>query len=216
MNTLLVALAILVACVTMGHGLTCTSPDVKITIKITDPTEFDHAERYLFTGVMAYSFRKYCSVFNPMDTRCTDAYNNTIDTADVNISHVTDRFAMCVKVTLPSGVSASPKFIEDVVRTTQPRFNGALVLTDTTLLFQGIPPTLKPQVIPDFPTWLIPFIVFVCLVVLAAIAILSYSAYQAKHKKLDEKNGDNESLNSENHAYEVYENGNGAGSITML
>ncbi|XP_078482233.1 uncharacterized protein LOC100185540 [Ciona intestinalis] len=216
MNTLLVALTILVACVTMGHGLTCTSPDVKITIKITDPTEFDLAERYLFTGVMAYSFRKYCSVMNPMDTRCTAAYNNTIDTANVIIGQVTKRFAMCIKVTL-GGVSASPKFIEDVVRTTQPRFNGALVLTDNTLLFQGIPPTLKPQVIPDFPTWLIPFIVFVCLVVLAAIAILSYSAYQAKHKKLDEKNGDNESLNSESHAYEVYENGNGAaGSITML
>uniref|UniRef100_H2Z8K0 Collectrin-like domain-containing protein n=1 Tax=Ciona savignyi TaxID=51511 RepID=H2Z8K0_CIOSA len=207
MRGFLSLLVLLSACLTLCRCLTCTSPKMKITIKITDPTEFDKAEQYLFTGVMAYSFRKYCTTFS--DSRCTEFLKTTIDTVDVQITDVTERFAMCVQVT-----NQDPNFIEDVVRATKPRFNGALVLTDETLLFEGIPPTLKPEFIPDFPTWLIPFIVFVCLVIMAAIAILSYDAYQSKKqkKKMVETDSDNES-----HIYETYENGGAvSGSVTML
>lgn len=58
------------------------------------------------------------------------------------------------------------------------RFNGALALTDDTLVVEGIPPTLTPEVVPDFPTWLIPFIVFFVLIVLTAAAIIGYTVYQ--------------------------------------
>ena len=64
-------------------------------------------------------------------------------------------------------------------RTSQPQFNGALMQTDNTLLYEGVPVTLKPEVEPAFPTWLIPYIIFMSLVVLSAIAIISYTVYKS-------------------------------------
>ena len=51
--------------------------------------------------------------------------------------------------------------------------------TDDTMLYDGVPVTLKPDVEPVFPTWLIPFIVFIALVIIAAITIVSYTLYKS-------------------------------------
>ncbi|XP_076809189.1 collectrin-like [Clavelina lepadiformis] len=187
-----------------GSSLTCdpASNEVKVTVKLADPSEFDDYDQYLFKGLVAYSLQKYCGT-----TTCKPSSLEETDTVNVHISNKTDRFAMCVAVD-----DCTIDTLTKAIKQSKPQFNGALELSDTVLLVDGIPPTLKPQTIPDFPTWLIPFIVFICLTVIAAIAIIAYTVHQTKKRKkrmLSSSSDDDDDEDSDH----IYEN---PGAATQL
>lgn len=184
METFLVGCLALLLCSTVT-ALECDSDRLKITIK-TDPAEydFDAYEQYLLKGTVAYAIRKFCGGGTDKDS---GEYNcgtspGTIDTVDVEVTNITERIAMCVKV---DGI------ITDTVRISlkesKANLNGALILTDDLLFIDGIEPTLEPEYKPDFATWIIVYIVLACLIVLAGIAMVVYTKYYTNDKEKAEK-----------------------------
>ena len=59
------------------------------------------------------------------------------------------------------------------------RFYGALQLSADVLQIEGVLPLLDEPADPDFPTWLIPFIVIAGLICMAAIAMIYFGAKSA-------------------------------------
>nr|CAB3267093.1 collectrin [Phallusia mammillata] len=165
-----------------AHALTCNDEELKVTVKVTDPSLFDEYEQYLFKGTLAYAIRKFCSL-PEKPTDCNAGSVDMTDTVNVHILQTSNRFAMCIAVN-----DSTLTLMEDSFRYSRDRFDGGLELNEDTLVVNGVDPTLKPDSEPAFPIWLIPFIVITCLVVLAAVAILGYTVYQTKRtpKHIDE------------------------------
>jgi len=155
---------------TSVEGLDCTSDKIKVYVKLSDPTQFDEPEQYLFRSLTAYSVRDYCNG----SASCTPAEANT-DVSDVVITKLSPRVSFCMEVT-----SADNNLVRSAINGSLERFYGGLQLSSEVLQIVGVDPIIEEDPEPDFPTWLIPFIVIAGLILLAALAMVYFGWKNSK------------------------------------
>jgi len=154
-------------------GLDCEDK-IKVFVKLSDPDKFDENEDYLFQCLTSYAVRDYCK------TNSCAFPDVTAD--DVIITKKSPRVSFCMEVT---GVA------NDIVLTsingTLDRFYGGLKLGMDVFQVEGVDPILEEDPEPNFPTWLIPFIVIAGLVIIAALVMVYFSVRNNEKSLEDEK-----------------------------
>ncbi|KAF7653960.1 hypothetical protein LDENG_00076580 [Lucifuga dentata] len=139
-------------------------------------------EMFLFRATVAFAMRTY---FNSEDFNVTS----------ILVCNKTERVSFWFVVVSPQNATrlVDKADVENAVRMSRHRINSAFLLTDQTMEFIGIPPTLAAQVNPDTSTWLIVFGVVMGIVGVGIIVLLASSLVQSRHKKNGQTdNEDNE------------------------
>ncbi|XP_038658667.1 angiotensin-converting enzyme 2 isoform X3 [Scyliorhinus canicula] len=137
---------------------------------------WDASEKYFFQSAVAFSMRKYWE-----ETK-NQLINFVAD--NVYIFEETKRISFYFLVVKPMNISAIiPKVeVEKAIRKNRDRFNNAFLLTDETLEFIGIPPTLAPASEPTVIVWLIVFGIIISLICVGLI-ILIIGGIRARKQK---------------------------------
>ncbi|XP_078415661.1 angiotensin-converting enzyme 2 [Cetorhinus maximus] len=152
---------------------------------------WDASEKYFFQSTVAFSMRKYW-----------EEYKNQIIhfvAENVYIFDETERISFCFIITKPTDISSIiPKAdVERAIRKNRDRINSAFLLTDDTLEFVDISPTLAPKTEPPVTVWLVVFGVLICLVCIAFVILLvsGIRARKSNRKaRAQEPEGDNNEL----------------------
>ncbi|KAG7323479.1 hypothetical protein KOW79_013181 [Hemibagrus wyckioides] len=148
---------------------------VRISIKTAlghDAYDWNESEMFFFRASLAFAMRRYTN-------------NQTYDVSNILVYNETQRVSFWFVVTSPNDTSQLiPKdTVENAVRKSRNRINNAFLLTDRTLEFVGINPTLAAPVQYETPPWLIVFGVVMGLVCAGIIAMLLISFIQRKRAK---------------------------------
>ncbi|XP_034736740.1 collectrin isoform X2 [Etheostoma cragini] len=148
---------------------------VRLSIKTALGDEayvWNENEMFLFRATLAFAMR---TRFN----------GQMFDVSNIVVCDETPRVSFWFVVTSPLDPSQLVKReeVEEAVRKSRNRINSAFLLTDKTLEFIGIPPTLAAPVVPDTPPWLIVFGVIMGVVGAGIIVLLGTSVLQKKRKK---------------------------------
>uniref|UniRef100_A0A8C6YB45 Angiotensin-converting enzyme n=1 Tax=Naja naja TaxID=35670 RepID=A0A8C6YB45_NAJNA len=137
---------------------------------------WDESEMYLFKSTIAYAMQKYFS----------EIKNKTVlfQTDNVHVSDVTLRISFYFTVSMPNNISELvPKSeVEAAISLSRDRINEAFKLTDQTLEFVGLIPTLAPPYEPPITVWLVAFGVVIGLVTIGIITLVIIGQRDRKNK----------------------------------
>ncbi|XP_029606752.1 collectrin isoform X1 [Salmo trutta] len=181
------------------HALSYASNGYRVRLSIktalgNQAYEWNENEMFLFRATMAFTMRRYYK---------TETYN--VD--NIIVCNQTLRVSFWFVVTSPdnSTMLIPQADVEKAVSMSRHRINNAFLLTDRTLEFLGIPPTLAGPVNPDTPPWLIVFGVVIGAVFAGIIALLVSSLLQKRRK---EKGMMEDGQDEEDRQMKGVENGN--------
>ncbi|KAJ0032178.1 hypothetical protein NQD34_002259 [Periophthalmus magnuspinnatus] len=134
-------------------------------------------ELYLFRATLAFAMRNYLS-------------GQLFDVSNILVCNETERVSfwfMVKSVTNPTTL-IEKQHVENAIKESRHRINSAFLLTDQTLEFLGILPTLASPFVPATPPWLIAFGVVMGVVGAGIVYFLVAAVVQRKRKKtLDEE-----------------------------
>ncbi|XP_073679709.1 collectrin [Garra rufa] len=148
---------------------------VRLSIKTAlgnDAYEWNESEMFLFRSTVAYAMRKQTN-------------QDTYDITNILVCNDTQRVSFVFVVTSPNNsAQLIPKAqVEQAVRQNKHRINNAFLLSDMTLEFVGIPPTLSAPITYDTPPWLIVFGVVIGAVAVGIVALLMSTASKKRRAK---------------------------------
>ncbi|XP_047443661.1 collectrin [Mugil cephalus] len=129
-------------------------------------------EMFLFQATLAFAMRNHIP-------------GPEFEVTNIVVCKETPRVSFHFVVKLPGNTTELvPKSeVEEAVRKSRHRINGAFLLTDNTLEFIGILPTLAAPVQPGTPPWLIAFGVVMGIVGAGIVIVLVSSMLQKRKKK---------------------------------
>ncbi|XP_063058154.1 collectrin [Engraulis encrasicolus] len=135
--------------------------------------EWNESEKFLFRATIAFAMRQHTK---------SEAYG----VEDIVVCNQTDRVSFWFIVAdnetgTPRPVSKAT--VEKAVRQSRNRINNAFLLTDKTLEFLGIPPTLAAPIEPTTAPWLIVFGVVIGTVCAGIVALLVSSFVKRRRGK---------------------------------
>ncbi|XP_050951909.1 collectrin [Labeo rohita] len=148
---------------------------VRLSIKTAlgnDAYEWNESEMFLFRSTVAYAMRKQTK-------------QDTYDITNILVCNDTQRVSFVFVVTSPDDpANMIPKAeVEKAVRLNKHRINSAFLLSDMTLEFVGIPPTLEAPITYETQPWLIVFGVVIGAVAIGIVALLMSTASKKRRAK---------------------------------
>ncbi|KAK9954638.1 hypothetical protein ABG768_016689 [Culter alburnus] len=148
---------------------------VRLSIKTAlgdNAYDWNESEMFLFQSTLAFAMRRHTE---------QDTYN----IANILVCNNTPRVSFVFVVTSPDDpTKLIPKEqVEEAVRKSKHRINSAFLLSDMTLEFIGIPPTLATPITYDTPPWLIVFGVVIGAVAVGILALLMSTVSKRRRAK---------------------------------
>lgn len=134
--------------------------------------EWNENEMFFFRATLAFAMRNQLS-------------DEEFDVSNILVCNETPRVSFWFVVTRPSNIATlvEKRYIDAAIRQSRNRINSAFLLTDKTLEFLGIVPTMSSPVNPATAPWLIVFGVVMGIVGAGIIILLGFSVHQKRSKK---------------------------------